>query len=100
MIKLTHVFKAFPKGGLALKDVSFHIAKGEFVFLTGHSGAGKSTVLKLVYAEEPVTSGEVRVAGVTLADARRRDIPKLRRRLRIVFHDFRLLEDRTAKATF
>src|SRR5256886_3968663 len=62
-IKLTNVFKAFPKGGLALKDVSFHIAKGEFVFLTGHSGAGKSTVLKLVFAEEPVTSGEVRVSG-------------------------------------
>ena len=62
MIKLTNVFKAFPKGGLALKDVSFHIAKGEFAFLTGHSGAGKSTVLRLVYAEEPVTSGDVRVA--------------------------------------
>src|SRR5881628_3324112 len=97
MIKFTNVFKAFPKGGLALKDVSFHIAKGEFVFLTGHSGAGKSTVLKLVYAEEPVTSGEVRVSGFTLADARRRDIPKLRRRLGIVFQDFRLLEDRTAE---
>src|SRR5438046_4881263 len=97
MIKFTNVFKAFPKGGLALKDVSFHIAKGEFVFLTGHSGAGKSTVLKLVYAEEPVTSGGVRVSGFTLADAGGRDIPKLRRRLGIVFQDFRLLEDRTAE---
>jgi len=97
VIKFTNVFKAFPKGGLALKDVSFHIAKGEFVFLTGHSGAGKSTVLRLVYAEEPVTSGEVRVSGFNLAELRHRDIPMLRRRLGIVFQDFRLLEDRTAE---
>src|SRR5438876_17865 len=83
VIKFTNVFKAFPKGGLALKDVSFHIAKGEFVFLTGHSGAGKSTVLKLIYAEEPATSGEVRVSGFNLAEARRKDIPRLRRRLGI-----------------
>src|SRR5207244_3276310 len=90
--------KAFPKGGLALKDVSFHIAKGEFVFLTGHSGAGKSTVLKLVFAEEPVTSGEVRVSGFNVAELRRKDVPMLRRRLGIVFQDFRLLEDRSAEA--
>ena len=97
MIKFTNVFKAFPKGGLALKDVSFHIAKGEFAFLTGHSGAGKSTVLKLVYADERPTSGEVRVSGFNLAELSRRDIPKLRRRLGVVFQDFRLLEDRTAE---
>ena len=97
MIKFTNVFKAFPKGGLALKDVSFHIAKGEFVFLTGHSGAGKSTVLKLVFAEEPVTSGEVRVSGFNVAELRRKDVPMLRRRLGIVFQDFRLLEDRSAE---
>jgi cell division transport system ATP-binding protein len=96
VIKFTSVFKAFPKGGLALKDVSFHIAKGEFAFLTGHSGAGKSTVLKLVYAEEPVTSGEVRVSGFNVAEISRREVPRLRRRLGIVFQDFRLLEDRTA----
>src|SRR5919108_228283 len=66
MIKFTNVFKAFPKGGLALKDISFHIAKGEFAFLTGHSGAGKSTVLKLIYAEERPTSGDVRVSGYSV----------------------------------
>ena len=60
MIKFTNVFKAFPKGGLALKDVSFHVAKGEFAFLTGHSGAGKSTAMKLIYAEERPTSGALR----------------------------------------
>jgi len=97
VIKFTNVFKAFPKGGLALKDVSFHIAKGEFAFLTGHSGAGKSTVLKLVYAEERPTGGAVRVSGFTVAEMRRKDIPMLRRRLGIVFQDFRLLEDRTAE---
>src|SRR2546421_118025 len=99
VIKFTNVFKAFPKGGLALKDVSFHIAKGEFVFLTGHSGAGKSTVLKLVFAEEPVTSGEVRVSGFNVAELRRKDVPMLRRRLGIVFQDFQLLRDINASGT-
>jgi cell division transport system ATP-binding protein len=97
MIKFANVFKAFPKGGLAVKDVSFHIAKGEFAFLTGHSGAGKSTILRLMYAGEPVTSGEVRVSGFNVTGIGRRDVPKLRRRLGIVFQDFRLLEDRTAE---
>src|SRR5204862_1301181 len=97
MIKFTNVFKAFPKGGLALKDVSFHVAKGEFAFLTGHSGAGKSTVMKLIYADERPTSGEVRVSGYNVNEMRPRDVPLLRRKLGIVFQDFRLLDDRTAE---
>ena len=97
MIKFTNVFKAYAKSGLALKDVSFHIAKGEFAFLTGHSGAGKSTVLKMIYADERPSSGEVRVSGYPVADLSPRDVPHLRRRLGIVFQDFRLLEDRTAE---
>lgn len=97
MVKFTKVFKAYPKGHLALRDVSFHIGKGEFAFLTGHSGAGKSTVLKLVYAEHLPTSGEVRVSGFSTTKLIGREIPKLRRRLGIVFQDFRLLEDRTAE---
>ena len=97
MIRLTKVFKAYPKGTLALKDVSFHVAKGEFLFLTGHSGAGKSTVLRLIYNDEIPTSGEVQVSGFATARMKRRDIPKLRRRLGIVFQNFRLLEDRTAE---
>jgi len=96
VIKFTNVFKAFPKGGLALKDVSFHVGKGEFAFLTGHSGAGKSTVMKLIYAEERPTSGEVRVSGYNVNEMRPREVPMLRRKLGIVFQDFRLLEDRTA----
>jgi cell division transport system ATP-binding protein len=97
VIRFSRVFKAFPKGSLALKDVSFHVAKGEFVFLTGHSGAGKSTILRLIYADELPTSGTVRVSGFSTEELKRRDIPKLRRRLGIVFQDFRLLDDRTAE---
>lgn len=97
MIRFKNVFKAYSRNVLALRDVSFHIAKGEFVFLTGHSGAGKSTALKLVYAEEFPTSGEVRVSGYVTSQLKRSEIPRLRRRLGIVFQDFRLLEDRTAE---
>jgi cell division transport system ATP-binding protein len=97
VIRFKKVFKAFPKDSLALKDVTFHLGRGEFVFFTGHSGAGKSTVLRLVYADQLPTSGSVWIAGMQTSELRRRDIPKLRRRLGIVFQDFRLLEDRTAE---
>jgi cell division transport system ATP-binding protein len=97
VIKFTKVFKAYPKGALALRDISFHVGKGEFVFLTGHSGAGKSTVLRLIYAEDVPTEGEVRVSGFATRTLTRRDVPRLRRRLGIVFQDFRLLEHRTAE---
>lgn len=96
MIRLNHVVKAFPSGALAIKDVSFHVPKGEFVFLTGHSGAGKSTLLKMLYAELRPTSGDVRVGGHLVHSLKSDEIPRLRRRLGIVFQDFRLLEDRTA----
>ena len=98
MIRFTKVTKDYPRTGTAVQDVSFHVAKGEFVFLTGPSGAGKSTLLKLVYMEERPTSGEVRVSGYNSSEIRRREIPMLRRKLGIVFQDFRLLEDRTAEA--
>jgi cell division transport system ATP-binding protein len=98
MIRFTKVTKEYPRLGAALSNASFSVAKGEFVFLTGPSGAGKSTILKLIYMEERPTSGEVRVGGMSSVTIRRRDIPQLRRRLGIVFQDFRLLEDRTAEA--
>jgi cell division transport system ATP-binding protein len=98
MIRFTKVTKSYPRSGTALKDVSFRVAKGEFVFLTGPSGAGKSTILKLVYMDERPTEGEVRVSGYNSVEIKRREIPQLRRRLGIVFQDFRLLEDRTAEA--
>jgi cell division transport system ATP-binding protein len=98
MIRFTKVTKDYPRLGAALSTVSFSVAKGEFVFLTGPSGAGKSTILKLIYMEERPSDGEVRVAGLSSITIRPRDIPKLRRKLGIVFQDFRLLEDRTAEA--
>ncbi len=97
MIKLTGVFKAYPKGVLALKDVTFHLRKGEFIFLTGHSGAGKSTVLRLIYGEQQPTSGDIRVSGFNTTNISTRETAKLRRRLGIVFQDFRLLTDRTTE---
>lgn len=96
MIRFSHVFKDYPKG-TALKNVSLHIAKGEFIFLTGHSGAGKSTMLKLLYGELRPTGGDVRVSGFSIGDLAADDVPRLRRRLGIIFQDFRLLEDRTAE---
>jgi cell division transport system ATP-binding protein len=96
VIRFAHVFKSYPNGALALKDVSFAINKGEFVFLTGHSGAGKSTILKMLFAEQRPSSGDVRVANYAVQTMRGDDIPKLRRKLGIVFQDFRLLEDRSA----
>ncbi len=96
MIRFQSVFKSFPNGALALKDVSFHVSKGEFVFLTGHSGAGKSTIMKLMFGEQRPSQGDVRVSGLALAGISTREIPRLRRKLGVVFQDFRLLDDRTA----
>jgi cell division transport system ATP-binding protein len=98
MIRFTRVSKDFPRTGLALNEVSLHVGKGEFVFLTGPSGAGKSTILKLIFLEERPTSGEVKVSGISSATIRGRDVPRLRRKLGVVFQDFRLLEDRSVEA--
>jgi cell division transport system ATP-binding protein len=100
MIRFDNVTKVYPRaadGVSALHNVSFRVGKGEFVFLTGPSGAGKSTLLKLIYMDERPTSGEVRVSAYSSRTIKRREIAQLRRRLGIVFQDFRLLEDRTAE---
>ena len=98
MIQFFNVSKEYPRSGHALLDATFRIHKGEFAFLTGPSGAGKSTILRLAYFEERPTSGEVRISGVSSREVSRRIIAQLRRRLGIVFQDFRLLEDRTSEA--
>jgi cell division transport system ATP-binding protein len=96
MIRFDHVSVEYPRHGLALSDVSFQLLKGDFCFLTGHSGAGKSTVLRLIHMAERPTAGQVRVSGYDAARIRQRDIPMLRRKIGHVFQDFRLLQDRTA----
>ncbi|MBO5364230.1 MAG: ATP-binding cassette domain-containing protein, partial [Clostridia bacterium] len=96
MIELKNVTKTYHDTGIcALQDVSLHIEKGEFVFLIGATGAGKSTLTKLLLREEKPDSGTVWVNGVNLGKLRRRKIPKLRREVGVVFQDFRLLPDRT-----
>jgi cell division transport system ATP-binding protein len=97
MIRFTHVSKSYPRTGTAVDDVSLHIGKGEFVFFTGPSGAGKTTLLKMVYMEERPTTGEIRVSGTSSLTARDREVAKIRRKLGIVFQDFRLLDNRTAE---
>ena len=96
MIKLAGVSKEYPPRGLALEDVSFHVGKSEIVFLTGHSGSGKTTTLRLIHMSERPSSGEVRVCGFSSELVSHRDIWKLRRRVGFVFQDFRLLPGRTA----
>ncbi len=98
ILRLTNVTKDYARSGVALRDVSFEMKKGEFIFLAGHSGSGKSTMLKLLAMSEKPTNGEVRISGFSSTNIKDREIPKLRRRLGIVFQDFRLLPDRTAEA--
>lgn len=96
MIRLLNVSKAYTRTGNALEDLSLHVPKGQFVFLTGHSGSGKTTTLRLIHMAERPTSGEVRVSGFSSQRTSRRDLWKVRRRVGFVFQDFRLLPGRTA----
>jgi len=97
MVSFDGVSKQFPQGSRlnALHEVSFRVEKGEFLFVTGPSGAGKSTLLKLVSMEEFPTEGEVTVGQYSSRTVRRRDLPKLRQKVGVVFQDFRLWRDWT-----
>lgn len=95
MIRFEHVYKTYPGGNEALHDVNLSIEKGEFVFVLGHSGAGKSTFLKLILREEAATSGHIWVNGFDLVNIKKRRIPYLRRSMGVVFQDFRLIPTMT-----
>ena len=94
MIKLEHVSKSYTAGIPALNDVSLDIEEGEFVFIVGDSGSGKSTLIKLLLKELEPTEGTITMNNKKLNKIKRRQIPKFRRNIGVVFQDFRLLKDR------
>jgi cell division transport system ATP-binding protein len=95
LITLDDVSKRYPNGTEALRDIDLHIDAGEFVFVVGSSGAGKSTLNRLLIREELPTSGRVVIDGEDVADLRRSQVPYLRRKIGIVFQDFKLLPTKT-----
>ena len=94
MITLDNVSKSYSTGAPALNGISLHIEEGEFVFVVGDSGSGKSTFIKLLLRELLPTAGTITVNGQDVVGLKRREIPKFRRNLGVVFQDFRLLKDR------
>jgi cell division transport system ATP-binding protein len=94
VIAFERVFKRYPNGREALAEVSFELAQGEMAFLTGHSGAGKSTVLKLIALLERPSRGQVRVNGLNTNAVTGRKVPAFRRLVGVVFQDHKLLADR------
>lgn len=95
MIEFQNVTKRYPESGEALSDVSFRIERGELAFLTGHSGAGKSTLLRLIPAFERPSRGDIILDGVHVPKLNHRQTPHLRRKLGLIFQDYRLLNDRS-----
>lgn len=96
-VRMYHVSKSYMAGQFALQDVSLEIRRGEFVFLTGPSGAGKTTLLELIFAAEQPSEGQIVVLGRNVARLGASAIPALRRRVSVVFQDFKLLADRTVE---
>ena len=98
MIEFEHVSKTYDKATdretKAVRDISLKIGKGEFVFIVGNSGSGKTTLIKLLLKEIEATSGNIRVGDKDITKMKRKMIPRYRRRLGVVFQDFRLLKDR------
>lgn len=94
IIKVTEA-SIYQEDQVVLTDVNFEIEKGEFVYLLGRTGSGKSSLLKTLYADLPVAKGEIQVAGYNIHNLNRKDVPYLRRKLGIIFQDFELFNDRT-----
>src|SRR5512139_2059026 len=95
MIQAFHVYKQYDRESMALSDVTLNVGKGEFCFLTGPSGAGKTTFLKLVFREELPSQGQILVGGRNVTAIPDSQIPELRRSIGVVFQDFKLLKRRT-----
>ncbi len=95
MIHFSHVYKTYAGGIHALSNIDLEIHKGEFLFLTGPSGAGKTTLFKMISAFDHATSGKLLVEGYDLSRINQKDVPYLRRKIGVVFQDFRLLKART-----
>ena len=95
VLVLHDVTKQYPNGKVALRDVDLIIPEGDFVFLVGPSGAGKSTLIKLLIRDEVATRGDVVLDGQDLARLSRRKVPKMRRKIGIIFQDFKLLPSKT-----
>jgi cell division transport system ATP-binding protein len=95
MIQAFHVYKQYDRESTALSDVTLHVKKGEFCFLTGASGAGKTTFLKLVFREELPSQGQILVGGRNITAIPESQIPELRRAVGVVFQDFKLLKRKT-----
>ncbi len=98
MIQLYHVYKTYGGEQYALHDVTLTADKGDFLFITGPSGAGKTTLLKLIFCAEKSTRGQLLVDGINLQRIKRSGIPYLRRKIGVVFQDFKLLGERTVFA--
>ncbi len=97
MISFDNVTKIYQKDWIALQDITFFVDKGEFFFINGPTGAGKSTLLKLIFKDEEPDKGTIKIMDQNLRLLKHRDIPKLRRKIGIVFQDFKLLPDRTVE---
>ena len=95
MISFDKVTKTYQRNWVALQDISLEIIKGEFVFITGPTGAGKSTILKLIYKDEEPTKGTIKVLDQNLRFLKHKDIPRFRRKIGVIYQDFKLLQDRT-----
>ncbi|MBI2633679.1 MAG: cell division ATP-binding protein FtsE [Parcubacteria group bacterium] len=95
MIKFINVTKLYSKNIYALRDVSFHVAPGEFVSIVGKSGAGKSTIIKLLIAEEEATGGKIMIGGWDITYVKQKHLHILRKQIGVVFQDFKLLHQKT-----
>ena len=91
LIEIKQVEKQYKTGVTAIYDLNLNIKKGDFVFVIGSSGSGKSTLIKMLYREEKPTKGEINVGGITVSKLKNRNVYKIRRKIGIVFQDFKLL---------